>query len=232
MQPPTRLTVFTHKPPINLCACQVKLCPSPSFVHLSSRKTGHYFPRIKGGHCADQRVKQRKKQSPVIACHQTEQWFKMQDRGRVWQRILLTSQGRYNHLSSKKSRSKSKRRRRSSGGGKCFQEDRDSLELDVTHTKQWRIKRLGCLWPFEGKRWGSAHRRSGAEAYWFQTVYLYHRQQPTQTTWTTLSPTGIRSVKPSWQRQDEHDVNMDKDLILNSSIHPSIHPSINPSIHQ
>ncbi len=93
-----------------------------------------------------------------------------------------------------------------------------SLELDMTHTKQWGVKRLGCLWPFEGKRWGSAHGQSGAEAYWFQTVYLYHRQQPTQTAWTTLSPVRIRSVKPSWQIQDEHDVNMDTRIR-----HPSIH---------
>lgn len=81
--------LFSHKPVLAksnhaclqaLCICQV-------------RKQDTNFPRRKGAlrrpACAT-----KEKQSPVIACHLTELGFKMQDRWRVWQRILQTSQGR------------------------------------------------------------------------------------------------------------------------------------------
>lgn len=66
------LAAFTHNnSPINLCACQGKSRPSSSFVPLSSKKTGHYFPRRKGARCRPA-CTTKAKQSPVIACHQTE----------------------------------------------------------------------------------------------------------------------------------------------------------------
>lgn len=53
MRLPSRLTVFTHKPTINLCAREkakiapvFKLCAS---VKWGKKKTGRYFPRREGG---------------------------------------------------------------------------------------------------------------------------------------------------------------------------------------
>lgn len=114
---PSRLTVFTHKPPINLCAREkakiapvFKLCAS---VKWEKKNTGRYFPRREGG-TVPASVYNRKKKKNHISSNclpsNRELWFKMRDRGRVQQSVLQTSQGRENHPSSKESRRKSKGR--------------------------------------------------------------------------------------------------------------------------
>lgn len=154
MRLPSRLTVFTHKPTINLCAREkakiapvFKLCAS---VKWGKKKNRTLLSEKRGGHGAGQPVqqkKEKKKEKNHISSNclpsNRELWFKMRDRGRVQQSVLQTSQGRENHPSSKKSRRKSKGRSEGLvvGGGwwVAFPVRRGFIKLDVTHTKQWRV---------------------------------------------------------------------------------------------
>lgn len=118
-----------------------------SFVPLSSRKTGHYILRRKGALCRPV-FTTKEKQSPVIACHQIENTdLKCRiEGGHGSAHCKPVKDAGSIHLPKK---------------CRAYQSGEvmlgvDSLELDMTHTKEWRVKRLSCRWPSEGKRWGSA----------------------------------------------------------------------------
>lgn len=117
---PSRLTVFTHKPPINLCAREkakiapvFKLCASVKWKKKTKNRM--LLSEKRGGArcrpaCTTEKEKKKKHISSNCLPSNRELWFKMRDGGRVQQSVLQTSQGRENHPSSKESRRKSKGR--------------------------------------------------------------------------------------------------------------------------
>lgn len=145
---PSRLTVFTHKPPINLCAREkakiapvFKLCAS---VKWEKKKYRTLLSEKRGGHGAGQRVQQKEKKkntSPVIACHQTENCDSKCGIEGGYSRAYCkpVKDARTIHLPrnlGENQKGEAKGWWLVVGGGWRFQSYADSLELDVTHTKQ------------------------------------------------------------------------------------------------